>query len=63
MEGQDQQQQQEQPAKANPLRSLAQAIVGVSDYVEAKGGTPEDRIDAIEGLLQSIDDDDDGAAG
>ena len=46
-----------------PTNCLARAVVSISDYIEAKGGTEEERIEAVEGLLQSIDDDDDGAVG
>lgn len=47
----------------NPLRSLAAAVVGIADYVQAKGGDQQQRIEAVEQLLESVEDDDDGAVG
>ena len=46
-----------------PANCLARAVIATSDYIESKGGTEEERVEAVESLLTSMDDDDDGAVG
>ena len=42
------------PKAKTPSRALAQAILATADFIEASGGSDEDRVDAVEGMLQMV---------
>ena len=44
----------ELPPGKTPSRALARAILATADFIEAAGGSEEDRVEAVDGMIQQL---------